>query len=456
MSDTNGTATVGVEKFKADLSELGRSGLATSGGLVTTELLRELHGTQATRMYAEMTNDDIAGAMLFAVEQLAKQIAWTWAPASLDAQDMERAEFLRSCWDDMSISWGDTLSDILTMLPYGWALVETVFKVRGGETDDPTRRSKFSDGKIGIRKLAGRAQETLARWEFDAEGGVQSFVQSAAPAFANVTIPISKALLFRTTAARSNPEGRSIFRSAFIPWRYKTRIREIEAIGIERDLAGYPVFELQPDAPDIWNTKDPTASALLGKLERIIRNVRRDEQEGMILPPWVKLVLLSTGSRRNFDTGAVIARYDQRIAMTILADFILIGHESVGSFAMSEAKTELFASAMTGFMDQIAETVNRHLVPRLMRLNGWPVDRLPRLVHGDVERVDLTALGTFVTALAGAGMPMFPSADGALERALLDAAKLPVGDATTVAKGRRGEQDTLAAVTRKMAKGRTR
>src|SRR5437016_1603691 len=55
-------------------------------------------------------------------------------------------------------------------------------------------------------------------------------------------IPIEKSLLFRTTSARGNPEGRSALRGAFTSWYYLKRIREYEAIGIERDLAGMPTF----------------------------------------------------------------------------------------------------------------------------------------------------------------------------------------------------------------------
>lgn len=55
-------------------------------------------------------------------------------------------------------------------------------------------------------------------------------------------IPMSKAMLFRTESVKDNPEGRSILRNAYRSWYFKRRIQEIEAIGIERDLAGLPVI----------------------------------------------------------------------------------------------------------------------------------------------------------------------------------------------------------------------
>jgi hypothetical protein len=59
-----------------------------------------------------------------------------------------------------------------------------------------------------------------------------------------VFIPIEKMLLFRTTVQRNNPEGRSMLRTAYRPWRNKKRIEEIEGVGIERDLAGLPMARI--------------------------------------------------------------------------------------------------------------------------------------------------------------------------------------------------------------------
>ena len=68
--------------------------------------------------------------------------------------------------------------------------------------------------------------------------------------------------------------------------------------------------------------------------------------------------LLSTGGTRQFDTNAIINRYDTKIAQTVLADFIMLGHEKTGSFALSSDKTELFSVALGAFLDIICETFN--------------------------------------------------------------------------------------------------
>ena len=74
----------------------------------------------------------------------------------------------------------------------------------------------------------------------------------AASGLGTYTIPMSKALLFRTKSRKNNPEGRSILRNAYRSWYFKRRIQEIEGIGIERDLAGLPVMH-GPEGLDLWN-----------------------------------------------------------------------------------------------------------------------------------------------------------------------------------------------------------
>lgn len=418
------------------LREIGATGLRRYSGVVQEEFLRQLSGPQAIRVYREMReNDPVVGAILFAVEMLIRQVSWRVEPASDSNEDLEAAEFLRSCMDDMSHTWQSFISEALSMLVYGWSFHEIVYKVRAGDSRDPSKRSRYNDGKIGWRKLPIRSQDTLHRWEFDEEGGIRGMWQSAPPDFTPVFIPIEKGLLFRTTHHKGDPQGRSVLRNAYRPWYFKRRIEEIEGIGVERDLAGIPVVWAPPDI--MSENATPEQRKMFETLKQLVTNIRRDEQEGIIMPlvyddkgnQLYRLELLTTGGRRQFDTSAIIQRYDQRIAMTILADFILLGHEKVGTFSLSRNKTELFAVAIGAWLDEIAEVLNRHAVPRLFALNGYKLEKLPRFVHGDIEQVDLKELGEYIRALAGAGMPLFPTENGALERHLLEVANLPASAA---------------------------
>ena len=405
------------------LDELGSSGLKRSGqrGLVYEEFLPQLQDERARKVYREMRdNDPTVGAVLYAIEMLIRQAEWR-----VEGEDEDLVEFIESCLTDMSHSWEDFLAEVLSMLTYGWAWTEIVYKRRlGPDQKDPSKRSQYNDGKIGWRKLPLRSQDSLSEWIFDEEGGVQAMQQMAPPDYKIVEIPIERSLLFRTGLHKGNPEGRSILRSAYRPWLFKKRIEEIEGIGVERDLAGMPV---------IYRTGE-IASVYDAELKKILRNVRRDEQEGVLLPlayddkgnKMLTFELLSSAGSRQLDVNAIIDRYDKRIAMTCLADFILLGQQAVGSFALASSKTELFAVAIGTILKSIASVFNLYAIPRLIAVNGLvpkePKD-MPKLVPGDVESPDLMQLGAYITALAGAGATLFP--DEELESHLRKLADLP-------------------------------
>lgn len=135
--------------------------------------------------------------------------------------------------------------------------------------------------------------------------------------------------------------------------------------------------------------------------------------------------LLSTGGARQFDTNAIINRYDTKMAQTVMADFIMLGHENVGSFALSSDKTELFSMAIGAFLDVICETFNNQGIPSLIDINGSKFDGItdyPYLSHGDINDRDITQLSTFLKDMIGVGV-LVPDED--LEDYVRDAAHLP-------------------------------
>lgn len=407
------------------MKEYGRIGQKRWEGVFNEEFLPELSGIRGIKTYREMLdNDDTIGAIMFAIKMLIRQVKWHVEPGGDSAKDREAAEFVESCMDDMQNTWTDTISEILSFLAYGWSFHEIVYKRRMGKAKNRKTSSKYSDGLIGWQKIPPRAQDTLYRWEYDDKDNLIGMTQQPPPDYGLLTIPINKAMLFRTESIKDNPEGRSILRNAYRSWYFKRRIQEIEAIGIERDLAGLPVLHA-PDGVDIWDDKDPELVSINAALTSMVKNIRRNEYEGLVLPAGYEAELLSTGGTRQFDTNAIINRYDAKIAQTVMADFIMLGHEQTGSFALSEDKTELFAVALGAFLDVICETFNNQGIPSLIDMNGAHFDAItdyPQLAHGDVDKRDITKLSTFLKDMVGAGI-LIPDED--LEDYVREVANLP-------------------------------
>lgn len=421
-----------MKKTNASFAEYGIAGFQFSGDFVQSDFIPQLNWPNAGRVYEEMSkNDPTIGAIVYMAKQLVRKAKWSATPAGSSPRDKEAAEFLESCMNDMEGSWNEFIGEVLTMMVYGWSYHEVVYKIRAGKNKDKRFNSKYSDGKIGWRKLPGRAQRTCYGWLIDQNtGDIVALKQQAAPDYQLRIIPVEKALHFKTENDYGNPYGRSLLRNAYRPWFFKKRIEEIEGIGIERDLAGLPVL-IPPEGVNIWDSDDPDMVKLKVASENLVKSIRRDQSEGVVHPNGWELKLLSTGSRRQFDTNQILNRYDQRIAITLLADIVMLGADKVGSFALADVKKSLLCAALETLLDNIADTLNRQEVPRLLELNGFDdLEDLPTLTSDEVETPDLEQLAKLLTGMNAIGMNV---KDPELEDFLRKIASLPLNSPEVLA-----------------------
>jgi hypothetical protein len=298
------------------------------------------------------------------------------------------------------------LSDVLSFLPYGFSLFEIV----------AAPPSRHPQGWVTLKKLAPRAQWTIDRFETNRNGDIQGVWQTATTS--SGFIPYSKLLHFRTASKQNDPAGMSVLRSAYQSWYFARRIQEIEAVAIERELNGLPMARipseyLSPDATDAQRK-------FVQDLSAILRDVKRNEQGFVIIPSDVyenadgsltdiRLVdfeLIASQGKRDINPHEVIIRYQQDMARSALADFVLLGVNDRGSFALSKSKADLFLQALTGYVSAIASVLNRKLIPKLLMWNGLPLADAPNITFGRVAPVDLVELGTFIDRVSGVGIPL--------------------------------------------------
>lgn len=418
-------ATPEQAKRQSMMIAIGDSGLKAYGGYLQEEFLRELQGPKGRRVYREMAeNDATIGAILEAITALICGAEWTVVAANDEQKGEDAKKFLEEEIKELETPLPDVLTEACTMFTYGFAPMEWTARSRG-------------DGKIGLKEIALRSQSSLVRWEMDAEGKLLGMWQQATWKH-QVFIPIDKLALFRTRSIKNNPEGRSILRNVYRSWYFKCRMEEIEGIGVERDLAGLPVLKIPSRYFDPGASADE--KAFFEHCKQLVTQIRRESREGIIIPsdkweaggaggggltgiPQVELTLLNSGGARTFDTTAIIDRWDRRIATAVLADFIFLGQQSVGSFALSSDKTALFAQVVGAYLKRIADVLNRQVVKPIWELNGFDLKDMPTLTPGDIETPDLNELSGFISTLVGAGAQMFP--DRELENYLRKASGLP-------------------------------
>jgi len=397
---------------------LGVAGDNTYNGQIRAdEFLPELRGKKAIRKYREMRdNDSTIGAVMYATEQVLRDVDLKVMPANDSAEAKREADFVESVLDDMDHTLDDHVAEALSSLSYGFAWFEVIYKRRNGPTTRSDKgRSKYSDGRMGIRKVAIRAPWTISRFDVDQQtGDVKGIYQDGSGYNNSNYIPTRKSLYYRTTTINGDPAGRSILRNAYTSYEYVNNLQSIEAIAVERELAGIPVARI----PAEYLSGDATAaqSGFVNNLQSILRDVKFNEQGYIILPSdtypdkdgaptnqkLVDVELMSSSGSRNIDIDPIVRRYQHDIARSVLSEFLMLGGGNTGSYALSKSKTDLFLRALESYIQAIVDVLNKQLVERLWELNGLNYDLMPQIVAGDVAPHDLREIAGFLRNLNGA------------------------------------------------------
>jgi len=363
-------------------SEIGFTGLVEYSGQIRDDFLKEFHGKEAYKRFNEMRlNNATIGAGLLAIEYVIRSMSWEFTS---DDDNDPNLEFIQETWTNMSQSQNDFISEAISFVWAGFSIFEIVYK-------------KDESGKWAWRKFSPRGQDTVYQWLFDDTGGLAGFRQLAAPRFQAVDIPIEKSILFRTRLEKNNPEGRSLLRIAWVSYYYLKNLQQIEAIGFERDVNGMPVIKL----PENSDTNEDSETSDVSKAAKIVRNMRVDEQAGLVLPfGWDALLLSGSGKSFAALSGA-IERYEKRIATSFFSQFLMLGQDGTGSLALSANSTDFFMSAVNSIADIFSETFTKYAVYRLLKLNGATDEdaRKIKLSHTPASSVDVAKITAAIASI---------------------------------------------------------
>lgn len=436
-----------VGRKPAYFHEMGSSGaLDLSGSVINhDDIPYELVGQQGRRVFAKMGRNSTVAATLFTISKLLSRASWRTYPALPDDKEaQEYAEFFESLRGDMVHSWDHFIVNLSTCIQYGWSAFEVVLKRRVHGFKHGRLTSKYNDGKIGIKDLSFRPQNTLEGWEVDPKSGdLIGMTQNTTGAAGGdrVMIPIDRLLIFTSGQNGDSPEGRSCLAGAYEDWVYLKVINRAESWGIERELSGLPVMYLPAKLIEDASGENPDPSAVqaLNAYQKLVRDVRLNQQSGVILPsdtfrgddgtistvPQYQLTLLSNNGQRQLDVNKAAERKQGNIARCILADFLLMGTSGkTGSYALGTTRYDLFATALDGWNEQWAEIMNNQLIPLIAHYNGMKMDKLPKYHAESVKPVEISTLVDTLMNYTYAGGTILPNSS--VDKVILSKLGIPM------------------------------
>lgn len=262
-------------------------------------------------------------------------------------------------------SWAEHLRLALTELVFGHAFFEQVYDVSG------------DDGLAHLAKLAWRPPRTISAMKVDKDGGlawIEQFADSG-----RVRIQVSRLVAYVNDREGGDWVGQSLLRSAYKNWLLKDRMLRAQAMTVERNGLGVPVYTgaKAPEKASLQETKEWTEQEKDAGL-KVATSFRAGEAAGASIPATATLDLKGVSGDLP-DTDGPIRYHDEQIARSVLAHFLNLGTET-GSWALGSTFADFFTQSLNAVALHIADVVQQHVIEDLVDLNWGPEEPAPRLV----------------------------------------------------------------------------
>lgn len=386
----------------------------------------ELRWPQCIEIYGEMRRQDAqVMSVLRAVTLPIRRTAWRIEP---DGAADEVVEFVA---DNLGLpikgqetrpvlrardrfSWTNHLQHALTMLPFGHAFFEQVYRI-----DD--------QGMARLRRLAWRPPRTIAKVDVAADGGLVAIeqwgvgVKNSPP-----RITVDALVAYVHDREGGNWLGQSLLRPAYKFWLLKDRALRTQSLTLDRNGLGVPVYTagtlpegLTGEAAQKHQDAELAAGLATAK------GLRSGESAGAAVPNGGDLSMKGVGGTLP-DADPVIRYYDEQIARAVLAHFLNLGTET-GSWALGSTFADFFTMSLQSYAEAIRDVTQQHVIEDLVDINFGAHAPAPKLVFDEVgSNTPLTAEA--IRALIDCGAL---TADAQLEEHIRDRNDLPAHDPET-------------------------
>lgn len=363
------------------------------------ERVPDLRWPSAYRVYDDMLTSPQVAGVFSAVVQTILGTGWR-----LDGTGC-RPDITEHCARDLSVpivgvNGEDDSTHLVVEDKFSWdehVEIAADEYLRYGHSIYEQKAVLGEDGLWHLAKLGWRSGRTITKYNVARDGGLISLEQSptspsgvivAGSSVTPTRLPVSRIVIYVRHRRGGNWRGESLLRPGYGPWMMSSRAQRIELILGERAGSPVVIYKGAPGETD------------LAKGKQIATDVRVGSRAGAAIPHGAELLLKGVDGNLP-DLDKTIRRHDERIAGSVLANFLNLGSQSgTGSYALGSTFFNAFILALQKIAKDIARTASRHVVADLVAWN-WPGERAPRLVFDEIgARRDalVQALATLVQA----------------------------------------------------------
>jgi hypothetical protein len=369
-------------------------------GLPDLEFLSELSPPEGLKRYMKMRyNDPIIGGFIVQLTSVINKLDWTI--------EGENAEFVKKQLENLACgSIRNFINETSSSFVYGFYIGEKIWKV--------------VDNNIVLQDIIPLFQPTIQ--------AITSTTVKQQTDADYAEIPYKKCVHFVPLSENRSPMGISLLRPLYKPFYYKTAIEASEAIGVDRDLSGLPIlqapqnFDFTAGLSTSPHYDELVADTLSWAID-LVSNIRKDEQQGVVIPFGWDFKLLRGEGSTTVDTTKIITRYNTEMAIGVLEGFLLIGGFTSSNSSDSEVVLNNFLKSCDSYALTLASIINSSIIADICRYNN--LKNPPKFTFTPIRITNLTDLASFVARLVAQGVI---DRTVAMEKSLLALADLPYTD----------------------------
>lgn len=386
---------------KINYTEYGSEGLQSYQGFIEEAYHTDLTFPTVVPLYNRLRRSDPEITLVRQLfVSLARGLEIYFEPPEQNPKgsaENKASDFGNEVLQDIEGGVDSILENVLSYVPFmGWGYWEVLPGLRVESwipPGDDEWKSKFKDGKIGIRRLAFRDPSSFSRWNLSDKGRLKGMYQRVDNlSNEEIMIPLD-ASLHLSFGDANNPEGLSPLEAVWRLERIKYGLEIIQGLGFEHS-AGYLSVAAQkkPDDED---------KAMIKQAARNIMTA----QEGnyAVWPPGVEGELKDVGFQaagslleaiRYFGILKLLVFNMQWVTMSSLSD--------TGSYGAVQDSSSFFFTFYNAMLEGFVDQMDRQIGKRIFEWNQFPgMQYRPKLKITRMEKtLDLVQLGQFMqTAL---------------------------------------------------------
>lgn len=366
----------------------------SSRPVVLPEFVPELSSAyQRNVTYNSMMNDSSCDVSIRATKTPVLGAEFYVDPyeAGSDLDSMVSDFISDNLFESMDLSWLAVLEDILHFCEDGYTVMQPVYENREWS---PSNTGANTKQYTMLKNLAYRPSSTLIvdNTSYDDNGHLVQVTQNAIKgdgSVEQVQLKAENLVVFTLNRKGGDITGKSLLRTAYPHWYYKTHMYKVDAIQKERHALGIPHGKLLPG----YTPADKTALATL------LRNLRANEESFAMETPNVEIDFLEVkGQLVNVLQSA--EHHNAMILLNVMASFLALGlGESGGGRQSSATLADMFMKSLRYLAQMICDQINLHVIPGLVVWN-FPTTNFPKLCVRNIgESQDLQRLASALANL---------------------------------------------------------